>query len=46
MCIFNIILYIVLIVIIYGVRFEFSIDNLVIYVSYGSKFKYNLYYYL
>lgn len=38
MCIFNIILYIVLIVIIYGVRFEFSIDNLVIYVSYGSKF--------
>lgn len=38
MCIFNIILYIVLIVIVYGVRFEFSIDNLVIYVSYGSKF--------
>lgn len=38
MCIFNIVLYIVLIVIIYGVRFEFSIDNLVIYVSYGSKF--------
>lgn len=40
MCIFNIILYIVLIVIIYGVRFEFSTDNLVIYVSRGSKFKY------